>query len=88
MISKTFLVGCVCVLLLAMTVVRSAPTEAEQQKQVMDVAAELFRKGGQTAVDEFQAAHGKDAQKVVVKKYLGSKDGTQAWCLGWGFWCF
>ncbi|OWA54094.1 hypothetical protein BV898_18512, partial [Hypsibius exemplaris] len=51
----------------------------------MDVAAELFRKGGQTAVDEFQAAHAKDAQKLVVKKYLGSKDGTQAWCLGWGF---
>ncbi|OWA54088.1 hypothetical protein BV898_18507 [Hypsibius exemplaris] len=87
MVSQTFVVGCVGVLLLAMTMVRSAPTDAERQKQILDVAAELFRKGGQAAVDEFSAAKDNDAQKVVVKKYLGSADGSQAWCLGWGFWC-
>ncbi|OQV13639.1 hypothetical protein BV898_12110 [Hypsibius exemplaris] len=86
--------GIVAVIALALIVVQvSAATEADTTKMLRQVSEELFRKGGQAAVDEFVAATNKQA---VLIKYLGAaapangKDSAQAfpWCLlTLGFFC-
>ncbi|OWA54095.1 hypothetical protein BV898_18513 [Hypsibius exemplaris] len=86
--------GIVTVVALALIVVQvSAATDADKTKMLQQVSEELFRKGGQAAVDEFVAATNKQA---VLIKYLGAaapangKDGAQAfpWCLlTLGFFC-